>query len=151
MNEPTDIRAYEKYICMECGKVAKSKDLLITDGMMAAPSCPRCASVRLQLYVESQHEHVEIHAPPEGWEHPAEAKARELFDRVSELTGWREAKVRQWFQLQNPMFGNVSPEWMLMNGRGHRLERFIHEAEKEAHWYRLMNEGEPRDDDGNQS
>jgi hypothetical protein len=60
-----------------------------------------------------------------------ETKARELFNLVLELTSWREEKVRLWFSLPNPLLGEVSPEWMMMNERSERLERFIRVYERQ--------------------
>lgn len=117
-------------ICLDCGKtfmeteaeaapVSESEDVTL---------CPRCLSANNTEYVEATHQDIEIRVP-DNYKHPAEEKARELFNRVTDLTGWREGKVRFWFQQQNPLLGMVSPEWMLMNDKGDRLEKFIAEAE----------------------
>ena len=120
----TDIRKPDS-ICMDCGRTFLLSNAEMIDDQSC---CPRCSSMNHIEYIEAEHQDIEIKVP-EGYEHEAEAKARELFNRVSDLTGWREAKVRLWFQLQNPLLGMVSPEFMLMNDRGDRLEKFIEEAE----------------------
>lgn len=112
-------------ICMDCGKLfLLAHAELIDDSTI----CPRCASTHHIEYVKAKHENLTAEVPIDYQEHPLEAKARELFNLVSDLTGWREAKVRLWFTLANPLLGEVSPEWMIMNGRSERLEKFIREA-----------------------
>ena len=93
--------------------------------------CPRCASPNHIEYAEAEHQHITIEVP-EGWEHERETRARAIYNRVLALTGWREDKVRLWFQLPNPLLGNVSPEFMIMvsDERCKRLEKFIGEAEQ---------------------
>lgn len=68
-------------------------------------------------------------------EHPEEEKARELWHRIRALTGWRDEKIDLWFTLRNPLLGDTSAEWMMLNGKAARLEKFIKEAEdaKEAY------------------
>lgn len=127
MSEVTDIRKPDR-ICMDCGKTFMETHSGNPDTVNEDEVCPRCSSVNHVEYVEAEHQDIEIEVP-DNYRHPLEDKARELFDRVTALTGWREAKVRLWFQLQNPLLGNVSPEWMLLNGKADRLERFISEAE----------------------
>jgi phage FluMu protein Com len=113
-------------ICMDCGKL-----FLLCHAKLEEDHtiCPRCSSINHIEYVEAEHQLIEIEVP-EGFEHPLEAKARELFNRLATLTGWREDKIRLWFQLPNPLLGNVPPEWMIMNGRAERLEKFISDAEE---------------------
>lgn len=52
-----------------------------------------------------------------------------LFDRVQSQTGWGDEKTYLWFRTKNPMLGEVSPTEMIEKGRGHRLAKFISEAE----------------------
>jgi hypothetical protein len=107
-------------VCMNCGKV-----FVIDDAFL----CPRCMSENHREFNPSQHEEITI-TVPKGWdENPLEETAKKLFDRVERLTGWREPKVRLWFELANPLLGNVSPEWMILNGKAERLEKFIKDAE----------------------
>ena len=86
-------------------------------------------SSNIREYETAKHENITIKVPDGYVDHPLECKALELFERVSKMTGWREQKVRLFFQLNNPLLGGVSPEWMIMNDRADRLERFIAEAE----------------------
>lgn len=126
MTEAVNIREPDR-ICVDCGKLfLMAHAHLDTDNEVTI--CPRCSSVNHIEYVKAEHEHIKIEVP-DNYEHPLEEKARELFNRVSALTGWREAKVRLWFQLPNPLLGEVSPEWMMLNDKADRLERFISEAE----------------------
>lgn len=125
---------------MDCGKQfslaaaeATGEDNII-DGESIA-RCPRCLSDNIREHVEASHENIVVDVPKDYSEHPLETKARELFDRVTELTEWREPKVRLWFQLANPLLGNVSPEWMILNGNADRLEVFIKEAEADRAEY----------------
>lgn len=137
MSNVTQIPREPDRICLDCGKVfwLAHAELVSSSGSdEKLTGCPRCVSINHTEYVESQHQNINVEVP-EGWEHPMEAKAREIFDRVSRLTGWREAKVRLFFQTPNPMLGNVSPEWMIMNGRAERLERFVSEAEADSEYY----------------
>lgn len=128
MTEATDINAKQKRICVDCGKVFKLEKAATWPDSDAA-HCPRCMSTNHIEFVESEHEDVSV-SVPEGYSaHPLEAEARRLFDRVTALTEWREAKVRMWFQTNNPLLGNVSPEFMIMNGNAERLEKFIKDAE----------------------
>jgi predicted ATP-dependent serine protease len=106
-------------VCLNCGKGYHNNNT----------RCPRCDSLDTCRAHEAEHVEVNVEVP-DNYQHPNEAQARALFTRIQRLTGWREAKVRLWFQLQNPLLGNVSPEWMLMNGRGDRLEKFVREAEE---------------------
>ena len=125
MSEVTDIRKPDR-ICMDCGKTFLLAHAHVDD---EAVVCPRCASNNHIEYVEAEHENITIEVPEGYTEHPMEDVARKLFDRVSKLTEWREVKVRLWFQTSNPLLGNVSPEWMIMNGNAARLEKFISDAE----------------------
>ena len=118
----TPIRPEEMLICMDCGKTFA--DPSETSGQL----CARCFSANTRQYEESKHENINIEVPDGYSEHPMETKARELFNLVTELTNWREEKVRLWFSLPNPLLGEVSPEWMLMHERSERLEKFIREA-----------------------
>ena len=121
----TDIREPDR-ICMDCGKLFLLAHAHIEE---EAVVCPRCASNNHREYVKAEHEDITIEVP-EGWsEHPLEDVARKLFDRVAKLTEWREVIVRLWFQTANPLLGNVSPEWMIMNNRADRLSKFIDDAE----------------------
>lgn len=132
----TNIR--DDRICMDCGKqfllahaaVRRIKFETDEPEQEGVTVCPRCSSPKHIEYVKAEHENISTEVPEGYVEHPLEVKARELFDRVTALTGWREVKVRLWFQLSNPLLGNVSPEWMIMNLRAERLERFIDEAEE---------------------
>lgn len=133
-----DLREPDR-ICMDCGKLfllalATLSHIEEDPDLEKEVLCPRCGSAKHIEYDKADHQEIEIKVP-EGWEHPMEAKARELFDRVSKLTGWREVKVRHWFQQGNPLLGNVSPEWMLMNDNAKRLEKFIAEAEESSAEY----------------
>ena len=119
---------------MDCGKRCSQSEAdamgedNAVDGEVIA-RCPRCLSDRLEEYVEAEHEDITVEVPDDYSAHPMEEVAQKLFDRVTALTEWREVKVRLWFQLQNPLLGNVSPEWMIMNGKADRLEKFIKDAE----------------------
>ena len=122
-------------ICMDCGKLFLLCHAGIEDDITI---CPRCSSPKHDKYVEAEHEDIVIEVP-EGYEHPLEKEARRLFNEVTELTGWRESKVKLWFQLQNPLLGNVSPEWMLLNlgqDGADRLDKFIKEAKEASTEYR---------------
>lgn len=114
-------------ICMDCGKVFIGDHAMFDETV--GITCPRCASDNHMEYVEADHEHITIEVPPDWGEHPMEETAQKLFDRVMTLTGWREEKVKLWFELENPMLGGVSPEWMIMHDRAERLEKFIKDAE----------------------
>lgn len=126
----TEVVSFRDYICIDCGKVSKAQDLAIIDGS-DSPACPRCASTNVQEYDEAQHQDIEVTVPTD-WKHPLEERARAIYERVKEMTGWREVKVRLWFQTPNPLLGGVAPEFMIMAGedRCERLERFITEAEE---------------------
>jgi len=128
VSEVTDIRKPDR-ICMDCGKtfMEAHSGNCDPDTVNEDEVCPRCSSVNHVEYVEAEHQEIEINVP-ENYRHEMEDKAREIFNNVSDLTGWRESKVRLWFQLANPLLGEVSPEWMIMNGRSERLEKFIAEA-----------------------
>ena len=52
----------------------------------------------------------------------------DLFDRVADILGAEKAGT--WFTRANPLLRDVVPIVMIYNGKGHRLERFIAEAEK---------------------
>lgn len=117
-----------RLICLDCGRVIEPEKLVKQDDEDHG-SCPRCGSLNHTQYIEAVHQKLIVEVP-ENYVHPMEQLARALFDRVQALTGWREVKVRLWFQLQNPLLGNVSPEYMLMNDRAQRLEKFIAEAEE---------------------
>jgi len=52
--------------------------------------------------------------------------------RVKTLLGNDVARARLWFRTDNPLLGNVSPDWMLKNGKVMRLRKFIDEAERVA-------------------
>jgi hypothetical protein len=73
------------------------------------------------------------HYNPDGtilYEHPMEGLARDIWERIERMTGWREEKIRWWFEHCNPLLGNVPPVWMLTNDKGHRLLKFVQEAEE---------------------
>lgn len=125
-------------ICMDCGKQWTLK------GEDWPEKCPRCSSLYHIRYVEAQHEQLEIDVP-DDYQHPMEQRAKVIFARVMAMTGWREQKVRLWFQLPNPLLGNVAPEVMIMAGeeRCARLERFIDEAEELNNAWHRSQEKEP--------
>lgn len=137
MSEVTDIRKPDR-ICIDCGKMfllalarvdhSVDEDTGLELGTVV---CPRCSSPKHQEYVEAEHQQIEINVP-EGWAHPFEERARAMYERIAKMTGWRESKIRLWFQLPNPLLGNVPPEVMIMAGedRCARLEKFIEEAEE---------------------
>lgn len=126
MGEVTEIERQPDRICLDCGRLF----VLVLQAMKVDDTlvCPRCTSPNHIDYVKAEHEHINIEVP-EGYEHPLELKAREIYERIEKLTGWRDAKIRLWLQLPNPLLGNVPPEWMIMNGRVERLESFISNAE----------------------
>ena len=138
MSEVTTLRTEPDRICMDCGKTFLLAHALIARTKVETDEpeervtiCPRCSSPKHQEYVEAEHQDIEINVP-EGYQHPMEERAKAIFARIQFLTGWREAKVRLWFQLPNPLLGNVPPEVMIMAGEDKcdRLEKFIDEAEE---------------------
>lgn len=133
MNEVTPIKTKPDRICLDCGKLFMLAHARLEE---TTTICPRCSSTNHSEYVEAQHQDINIEVP-EGYKHPLEQRAQAIYDRLAKLTGWREGKIRLWFQLPNPMLGNVSPEFMIMAGedRCARLEKFITEAEElEKDW-----------------
>lgn len=125
MTDPISIRSNEMRLCMDCGKQFPLGEAVRAESVSC---CPRCFSVNHMEYVEAQHENIVVDLP-ECYTSDLEPVARVLFDRVTRLTKWREAKVRLWFTLPNPLLGNVSPEWMILNDRAMRLSKFIDDAE----------------------
>lgn len=134
MSDVTDIRAGEARICMECGKqfgLGHARMVPFDDDGVTRelPVCPRCLSPKHDRFAPSQHQDIIVSLPEKYEQHALEDVARELFNRVGRLTGWREPKVQLWFQQANPLLGNVPPEWMILNGKADRLDHFVKNAE----------------------
>ena len=143
MGEVTEIEREPDRICLDCGRlfVLVLSTNIVNEGAGRHILCPRCSSNNHIDYVKAEHEHITIEAP-EDYVHPLEEKAREIYERLAALTGWRDAKIRLWFQLPNPLLGNVPPEWMIMNGRAERLEKFIADAEEAQAEYQDYQRGD---------
>lgn len=51
---------------------------------------------------------------------------RELItNRIMTAMAWDKDKATTWFQSDNPLLGNVSPYYMVIEGRGEKLLKFI--------------------------
>jgi len=48
-----------------------------------------------------------------------------MVNMIIDHTGWDEDKVEIWFKTKNPMLGNAAPIDFIINGRTHKLKRFI--------------------------
>lgn len=53
----------------------------------------------------------------------------EIYDKVLRFFNGNTNKTNLWFTTLNPMLGGVTPNSMMNTGRGHKLKKFIQEAE----------------------
>lgn len=53
---------------------------------------------------------------------------------VAEFFGGDVVRTAAWFNVANPVLGNIKPRDMLRLGRYHKLHQFILEAREEAGW-----------------
>lgn len=49
----------------------------------------------------------------------------DLFERVSKVMNWDEKKTDTWFWTENPHLGNVTPMYLMNNGRSWKLKKFV--------------------------
>lgn len=61
--------------------------------------------------------------------YPICVERKGLFDRVKRLMEWDDSKVELWFTVKSHQFGGISPDHLLVSGRGVAVESFIKEAE----------------------
>lgn len=54
-----------------------------------------------------------------------------LMAKVKALMDWDEEKAETWFSMTNLNFGGLSPDILILMGRGQFLERYIQEREAE--------------------
>lgn len=52
-----------------------------------------------------------------------------ILKRVMDYMGWTREKAILWYRTKNPHLGNASPCEMVGVGRGHKVLRFIENAE----------------------
>lgn len=52
----------------------------------------------------------------------------EILSKVMQMMGWTKAKAILWYKTPNPMLGLLSPQWLVMRGRGHKVLKFIEDA-----------------------
>lgn len=48
-----------------------------------------------------------------------------LRNLVMDHMKWDIKKADQWMALKNPLLGGISPLWMIVRGRGHKVKSFI--------------------------
>lgn len=61
--------------------------------------------------------------------YPICLERKALYDRVKKLMDWDDEKTNMWFMSKNPEFGMITPDHLLVSGRGVAVESFIKEAE----------------------
>lgn len=61
--------------------------------------------------------------------YPICLERKSLYDRVKRLMDWEDEKVEAWFATTSHQFGGISPDHLLVSGRGVAVEAFVKEAE----------------------
>ena len=56
------------------------------------------------------------------------SSAKMLFESIELVNKFFKSDIKKlqlWFDTQNPNFGDVSPMWLIQNGRLHKVHQFI--------------------------
>lgn len=64
--------------------------------------------------------------------YPICLERKALYDRVKRLMNWDDEKTNFWFTTKNPAFGFITPDHLLVSGKGAAVESFIKEAEADV-------------------